>query len=119
MTCTLLRPLLGLPIPELPNLEDYLYQADVVVQEGAQSASRAQQAIISQKCAAYILDRGAELHEDLSAEVTVENRNEALCLVSAEIRGCISQENKEILSQLIAKDLGIQKENQLWICEGS
>lgn len=116
MICTLLHPLLGVSLPELPDLDTYLQQAEAAAQEGKRISDEAQCDIISEECQSYIVDKGSDLQETLSVSVTVENIDGSFLPVYAEIYGCSSVKNKEILSKVITDDLGIQKENQRWIC---
>lgn len=119
MTFTLLRPLIDIKIPELPDLNEYTRQAQSAVEEGKRISLSAREAIISQECEAYILDKAKELQANLTAEVTVEERGGEPIPVFAEMTGAVLPEIQQQLSTMIAADLGIPKENQLWIVRGS
>ena len=119
MTFTMLRPLIGISIPELPDLNAYISQAENAVEEGKRISLTAQKAIISQECETYILDKAKELQVNLTADVTVEERGGEPIPVFAEMTGAVLPEIQQQLSTVIATDLGIPKENQLWIVEGS
>ena len=115
MTITLLRPLIGIGFPELPDLNAYISQAENAVEEGKRISLAAQKAIISQECETYILDKAKELQVDLAVNVTVDKREGEPVPVFAEMIGTIQSEIQYQLSRIIETDLGIQKENQLWI----
>ena len=115
MTVTLLRPLIGISFPELPDLNAYISQAENAAEEGKRISLEAQKAIISQECEAYILDKAKELQVDLAVSVTVDERGGKPVPVFAEITGAIQSETQYQLSTVIESDLGIQRENQLWI----
>ena len=115
MTFTMLRPLIGISIPELPDLNAYISQAENAVEEGKRISLTAQKAIISQECETYILDKAKELQVDLAVNVTVDEREGEPVPVFAEMTGTIQSEIQHQLSTVIETDLGIQKENQLWI----
>ena len=115
MTFTLLRPLIGIKIPELPDLNEYFRQAESAVEEGKRISLSAQKTIISQECETYILDKAKELQVDLAVSVTVDERGGEPVPVFAEITGAIQSETQYQLSTVIESDLGIQRENQLWI----
>ena len=119
MTFTLLRPLIGIKIPELPDLNEYFSQAESAVEEGKRISLSAQKTIISQECETYILDKAKELQVNLTADVTVEERGGEPIPVFAEMTGSVLPEVQHKLSAVIAVDLGIPKENQLWIIEAS
>lgn len=119
MTFTLLRPLIGIKIPELPDINDYIRQAESAVEEGKRISLSAQKTIISQECETYILDKAKELQVNLTADVTVEERGGEPIPVFAEMTGSVLPEVQHKLSAVIAVDLGIPKENQLWIIEAS
>ena len=119
MTFTLLRPLIGIKIPELPDLNDYISQAENAVEEGKRISLSAQKTIISQECETYILYKAKELQVSLVVDVTVEERGGEPIPVFAEMTGAVLPEIQQQLSTVIATDLGIPKENQLWIVEES
>lgn len=119
MTFTLLRPLIGIKIPELPDINDYIRQAESAVEEGKRISLSAQKTIISQECETYILDKAKEFQVNLTADVTVEERGGEPIPVFAEMTGSVLPEVQHKLSAVIAVDLGIPKENQLWIIEAS
>ena len=119
MTFTLLKPLIGIRIPELPDLNDYISQAESAVEEGKRIALSERITIISQECETYILDKAKELQADLTVEVTVEEKDGEPIPVFAEVSGTVLPEVQQRLSAVIATDLGITKENQLWIVEES
>ena len=65
------------------------------------------------------MDKAEELQVSLTADVTVEERGGEPIPVFVEMTGAVLPEIQQQLSTVIATDLGIPKENQLWIVEGS
>ena len=61
------------------------------------------------------MDKAKELQVDLAVSVTVDERGGEPVPVFAEITGAIQSETQYQLSTVIESDLGIQRENQLWI----
>lgn len=119
VTFTLLRPLIGIQIPELPDIKDFLRQADSAAEEGKRIAASAEKTIISQECETYILDKAEDLNANLTADVTVEERDGELVPVFIALNGDTLPEIQQQLSAVIEADLGIPKENQLWTIKGS
>lgn len=71
-------------------------------------------AIIKEKTAAYILDKAAQWN--LAPDVTVYLSEDTIPVpISVEIRGSVSPYGKQQLTKLLEEELGIAKENQLWI----
>lgn len=119
MTFTLLRPLIEIRIPELPDMNEYIRQAQSAVEEGKRISLSARKTIISQECEAYILDKAGALQVSLTAKVTVEERDGEPIPVFAEMTGAVPPEIQRQLSTVIEADMGIPEENQLWIVGGS
>lgn len=70
--------------------------------------------IIKDETEAYILDKARILGAELQVDVTL-SRDSQPVPVEVLISGDISPYGKTQLQEIIAEDLGIAKENQLWI----
>ena len=68
--------------------------------------------IIKEETEAYILDKAADLHENLRVEVAVGEDNLPAAVT---ISGGASPYARRQIQAMIANDLGISKENQKWI----
>lgn len=99
----------------LQDLEMYnpleTQQADVYVETGRQMTQQQIDSIITERTEAYILEKANQLH--VQVEVSVELSDDSIPLRSV-IAGKLTQEEKEQLSAFLVKELGIQKEMQIW-----
>ena len=77
-------------------------------------ASESQKEIIEQKVAAYILDKALELETELQVMVTIADGDLPIP-ESVSLSGKISPYARTRLQKMIAEDLGIPKECQVWI----
>lgn len=84
------------------------------VQSGTDYAHSEVATIIKEKTEAYILDKATSMGLDIEVEVTLCNTDPPLP-ESAVIKGAVSPFAKEKLQVCFESDLGIPKENLLWI----
>ena len=112
---TILRPISGL---DLNLQEDWIqhWNADgsAIVSEGQQSAREQWAAIIKQQIEAYILEEAAGYHATLRVQVTLSDE-EIPMPIRITIEGDISPYGKRQMQNKISENLGIAKEDQLWI----
>ena len=81
---------------------------------GEKYRREAMSAIIKERTEAYIFDKAAQWNE--SAQVCVSLQNDDIPVpVAVEIRGAFSPYARQQLASMLEKELGIAKENQLWI----
>lgn len=89
-------------------------EADSAVAWGEKEARAALAESITKQTQAYIMEKAKELNVDLAVQVEVSEDDmpmpESVCLT-----GSISPYAKTKLSELLTRDLGIKKENQIWI----
>lgn len=114
LTAVLLQPLGKAQIGQLEALRlDISDGAQDAADEG-QARSQIQLAqLITQRCAAYILEKASELHADI--QVWVEVSEDALPVpVGVRIQGEVAPYTKLQLQTYIEQQLGIAKENQQW-----
>ena len=113
MTILLIQPIAGTNVSVWESiLPDITGDAEAVASEGAAAAEDIRREYIKQRVQAYILSRAEELETEIQAEVTL---GENCIPVSVTIAGSISPQNRSRLSQVIASELGIPKEQQEWI----
>lgn len=107
---TVFSPVGTCSLPEL-DLDDIAAQASEAAAVGTAQAEREKEAIISASLEAYIFSKAACAGCDVTAEVQV--RDGLPCAVT--VTGDLTQEQREILSGIIASELGLGKEAQKWI----
>ncbi len=109
------QPLAEIELGALPVLSgEYFRDAQAASAEGEEMASEAISAIIKEQTEAYILDKARQLQADLTVEVTL-SQDPLPTPVAVRLEGTISPYNKAKLAALLAQELGIAKECQIWI----
>ena len=84
------------------------------IRDGENFSRETAAAIIKARTEAYILDKAASWSDDLSVEVGLSE--DALPVpVSVRISGNLSPYGKSALSAILSQELGIEKEQQIWI----
>lgn len=112
LTFAAIRPFLDISFPDISDwLRIYTEEAAYNAGIGEEMAVEAVCDIIKQETEAYILDRAADLNAAVSVDVTVEGN----IPVAVTLEGSISPYAKAQLEGMLEEDLGITKENQLWI----
>ena len=115
MALTLISPLVNI---RLTDYADYFgsvtAEAETAVAFGETAALNELRAIIKSQTEAYILDKAVSLDAVLDVEVKLNDDNPPIpCGVT--VTGSVSPYSKELLSRFIANDLGIAKEDQIWM----
>ena len=113
MTIILIQPIVGKKemIWE-SELQGFGKQAEAISREGIAEAESIRKEFIKQRVQTYILSRAGAMDADIQASVTL-GENFVPCHVR--ITGRISPINRSKLTQLIASELGIPREQQEWI----
>lgn len=114
MALTLISPLVNIRLSDYADyFSGFTVDANAAVAFGESAATDALRSIIKSQTEAYILDKADSMEVALDVEVTLNNENPPVpCGVM--ITGSFSPYSKEVLSQYIANDLGISKEDQVW-----
>lgn len=86
--------------------------AESAALNGKNKASSALDKGISERCQTYILDKAGELSVSLEAEVDVDP--DSHLPVSAVMTGTVTPHQKQILTDCIARNLGIERSRQEW-----
>ena len=94
-------------------LEDLQLSGDEIVMEGESAVKKELETIIKSKTEAYILDKAASYGAELAVEVSVDS-SQMPVPNAVRVSGQISPYGKKQLQQIIAKDLGITLEAQIW-----
>ncbi len=114
LAVTILSPWAGLQVSKWDDLTGGFYQqAQEAAQDGKQQSQESLCAIIKQRCEAYILDKAGDLHLDVEVSVTLTD-DSVPAPSSVTITGAAAPYAKARLQDIIAQDLGIPKEKQLW-----
>lgn len=111
---TLIMPWTRLKVRDFGDFLDSIsLQADAVISTGENMAREELSQIIKAKTEAYILDKAAYYGAELAVEVSVEG-SELPVPVAVKISGSISPYGKKQMQKIIAEDVGISLEEQIW-----
>ena len=117
LLAAILQPLAGLDMAEVQQwLADYFAALELRETELEETVDGQMKVIIDQRCAAYIVDKAAQL--GLTCEARVECRaegNGVYLPVRAEVSGTLGEAGRARLASAIAEDLGIPKEEQIYL----
>lgn len=112
---TVIRPIADVRLDSLSDwTADFSYDASLAAAAGEDLTREVLAAGIKKRSEAYILDKADALNVSLTVEVTL---TEADIPVPCSVRltGKVSPYAKGQLQTIIAEDLGIDKEHQVWI----
>lgn len=108
-----INPLLNLDFSGLERyLESFSLEAGIISDTGKIMAQEARGDIIKASAQSYIMDKAETLGANITAEVMLDQDNIPL---SVELEGNLSPYAKARITGIIADDLGITKEHQIWI----
>ena len=114
MALTVVAPWTSVKFDDLTDyFEDMSAMADGSVSDGEIMARKELEAIIMSRTQAYILDKADSFGADLTVEVILSS-SEIPIPCGVRIAGEISPYGKSRLSQMIAEDLAIALEDQIW-----
>lgn len=102
-------------------LAKYKLDARRYTQQGEDYSKNLNRTIIEDECEAYILDKAAELGAEISEVCVTALWSGEGCWYPHElsIKACVSEEQKNKLSDCIAAQLGISIEHQDWSVEAN
>lgn len=120
LTVSLLYPIRRMDLSDFLSLDflDQLSDGEAVAAMGQEFSHRTLSDIIKAEAEEYILDKAAEAEADLTVQVTVAGEDIPVP-TSVSLSGSFTASARSCLESLIAEDLGIPKENQLWIQKNS
>ena len=108
-----INPLVDLDFSGLERyLDTFSLEASTIADSGKNLALDAEGDIIKASVQAYILDKAETLGANITAEVMLDPNN---IPISVELEGKLSPYAKARITGIIADDLGITKEHQIWI----
>ena len=114
MLLVVIGPLVNIEIGNMQgSLKDFSQEAKSVAAFGQETALKEYAGIIKERTAAYILDKAESLGAELTVEVTLSD-DDLLVPCAVKLSGTISPYAKRVLTDTIAKDLGIQEGEQTW-----
>ncbi|MBQ4550554.1 MAG: hypothetical protein IJA49_05630 [Oscillospiraceae bacterium] len=111
LTLAVFRPLGSLELT-IPELEKFRLDADAAVDAGLEQADELRLARITERYCAYILSKAAALGLEPEVEVTVGENGFPEALT---IRASASPGERQELTGIIVRELGIEKEAVVWI----
>lgn len=117
MTIALLAPVVGFDYDIYSeSLEKYRIEADEAAGSASKSEDILSRTIIEEECAAYILDKAAELGLSMScAQVSARWSEEGFWYpYEAVLRAAGTQAGKTELAEIVASGLGIPRDRQFW-----
>ena len=115
LTLTVLHPISEIRFGDISDLTGpYTNAAHEAAERGSLLAQETMAQSIKTKTEAYILDKAKALNTLLEVEVTLTG-DDVPCPKTVRLVGNISPYAKAQLQKIIAEDIGIAKENQLWI----
>ena len=115
LVITVLSPWIKVNFQNIYNgISDYNFEATSIVLDGENIAVEAMKEIIKENTEAYILDKANAMGVAIAVSVSVSD--DPLPVPNqVEIQGSAGPYAKKQIQEHIENDLGIPKENQLWI----
>ncbi len=114
LSITIISPLVKM---QSLNLNNYFGQlesdASNAVTGGEFLASEAMASIIKDRVSAYILDKASDFDLQLDVEVTLTN-SDPPAIDTIMLQGTVSPYARGQIERIIAEDIGVPKERQLW-----
>ena len=92
---------------------DFRLEAETAVHEGAAAAADTLRESISKELTAYIQEKARTLGAELTVELTLTEGSLPIPQ-HVLLRGQISPYGKSVLSEYLQRELGIEKEEQIW-----
>lgn len=110
---TVIRPVADIRLDTAYEFSQELsFDSAAAIEAGQAYAAQWKEDIIKQQLCAYIMDKAADFEADIAPTAVLD---ENLMPAQIYIRGDISPYAKSRLQQIISRDLGIAKENLIWI----
>lgn len=114
LAVTVVSPWVNIQLNDLSGYWEGLgLAAENAIDEGVVMANKATADIIKTKSEAYILDKASLWELSIEVEVTVSD-SDPPSPYQVRIRGTVSPYAKTRLQEVIAKDLGIPEDRQIW-----
>jgi len=115
LTFTVIVPVVDVDTGSIFSISmDLTEQGSAIAACAAADSSKQLQGIIKQRCEAYILDKALTYGVHLDVDVSLTDE-EIPVPASVCLQGSISPYTKAVFGQWLEQDMGIPKEQQLWI----
>ena len=112
LSLVILGKLPSIDIAESLRFETAMFSPEVYVDLGKQVAQKEQERCIREACESYISNKAKEMGRMITSEVYLDDQMRPY---RAQMYGQVDTELQSELEGVLEKDLGITKENQLWI----
>ena len=112
LSLVILGKLPSIDIAESLRFETAMFSPEVYVDLGKQVAQKEQERCIKEACESYISNKANEKGRMIASEVYLDDQMRPY---RAQMYGQVDTELQSELEGVLEKDLGITKENQLWI----
>ena len=113
MLILLVSPLIKIQLSDVTAFIDHDIWMYNAVTDGEFFADTETEGIIKESVCAYILDKASMLHADIQVEVSLAESTPKVP-TGVVIYGDVSPYTKTVLQTMIAKELGIPEEAQIW-----
>lgn len=119
LMCAVLSPVSGLDLAEGRTwMEDYFLGLEERRSELEQQVNQGTKTVIEEKCAAYIVDKAAQMGLRCTARVSCREDGEGLYLPEQIwVTGALAPEETGRLARIIREDLGVPLEQQVYNSE--
>ena len=115
LTFTIIAPVANIRLDALWELPwELTAEGNAIAAQGESLSQNQLRAIIKERSEAYILDKALSYQTTLEVEVTL-SQDEIPAPASVRLQGSVSPYARTALQQWLQDDMGIPKENQLWI----
>lgn len=115
MVFTVVSPIMDIDLQGVFTFTDTLCQSgEIAAQDGQDISETTMRTIIKGETEAYILDKAASLGVELEVDVLLEDMY-PMAPKTVRLSGSVSPYVRNRLQNIIAEELGISKENQIWI----
>ena len=114
MVMVFIAPLQTFQIQDIAGwMEAYEQEASMAANFGQAAAKTQREEIITEQTRAYILDKATSLGLDISVEISLDE--EMGCPWEVRLEGAASPYAKGRLGNIIAQELAVPEERQIWI----
>ena len=114
MVFTVVSPIMDIDLQGVFTFTDTLCQSgEIAAQDGQDISETTMRTIIKGETEAYILDKAASLGVELEVDVLLEDMY-PMAPKTVRLSGSVSPYVRNRLQNIIAEELGISKENQIW-----
>lgn len=115
LTFTVISPVADIKLDTVLDLPlDMSVHGKEIATQGQEISKSHMQSIIKEQCEAYILDKAQSYQADLDVDVSL-TQDDIPTPSAVRLQGAISPYAKTVMQKWLYDDMGISKENQLWI----